>query len=69
MVVGVSYLFIFLLFFQPPKIRSFINSVTSAPLENIEGPLKTFIWEFDKVPLLPLSHSVLLMFLWSLIYA
>ncbi|XP_044474315.1 E3 ubiquitin-protein ligase UPL1-like isoform X2 [Mangifera indica] len=32
----------------PPKIRSFINSVTSAPLENIEGPLKTFIWEFDK---------------------
>lgn len=36
---------------QPPKIRSFINSVTSVPLENIEEPLKDFIWEFDKVPL------------------
>ncbi|XP_007020477.2 PREDICTED: E3 ubiquitin-protein ligase UPL1 [Theobroma cacao] len=32
----------------PPKIRSFINSVTSVPLENIEEPLKDFIWEFDK---------------------
>ncbi|KAB2044499.1 hypothetical protein ES319_D01G095000v1 [Gossypium barbadense] len=32
----------------PPKIRSFINSVTSAPLENIEEPLKDFVWEFDK---------------------
>ncbi|XP_031286240.1 E3 ubiquitin-protein ligase UPL1 isoform X2 [Pistacia vera] len=32
----------------PPKIRSFINSVTSVPLENIEEPLKTFVWEFDK---------------------
>ncbi|XVF33865.1 hypothetical protein REPUB_Repub18cG0008600 [Reevesia pubescens] len=32
----------------PPKIRSFINSVTSVPLDNIEEPLKDFIWEFDK---------------------
>ncbi|XWS09652.1 hypothetical protein CRYUN_Cryun39dG0007800 [Craigia yunnanensis] len=32
----------------PPKIRSFINSVTSVPLENIEKPLKDFVWEFDK---------------------
>ncbi|XP_022735674.1 E3 ubiquitin-protein ligase UPL1-like isoform X2 [Durio zibethinus] len=32
----------------PPKIRSFINSVTSVPLENIEEPLKHFVWEFDK---------------------
>lgn len=36
--------------YQPPKIRSFINSVTSVPLENIEEPLKDFVWEFDKVP-------------------
>lgn len=34
---------------QPPKIRSFIDSVTAVPLENIEGPLKGFVWEFDKV--------------------
>ncbi|KAL1366395.1 hypothetical protein HN51_014224 [Arachis hypogaea] len=32
----------------PPKIRSFINSVTSVPFEKIEEPLKGFIWEFDK---------------------
>ncbi|XP_059440839.1 E3 ubiquitin-protein ligase UPL1 isoform X2 [Corylus avellana] len=32
----------------PPKIRSFIDSVTAVPLENIEGPLKGFVWEFDK---------------------
>ncbi|KAK8527091.1 hypothetical protein V6N13_084961 [Hibiscus sabdariffa] len=32
----------------PPKIRSFINSVTCVPLENIEEPLKDFVWEFDK---------------------
>ncbi|XP_048235103.1 E3 ubiquitin-protein ligase UPL1 isoform X2 [Ricinus communis] len=32
----------------PPKIKSFINSVTSTPLENIEEPLKGFVWEFDK---------------------
>ncbi|OMP04235.1 hypothetical protein COLO4_09844 [Corchorus olitorius] len=32
----------------PPKIKSFINSVTSVPLENIEEPLKDFVWEFDK---------------------
>ncbi|KAF8414274.1 hypothetical protein HHK36_002275 [Tetracentron sinense] len=34
--------------FQPPKIKSFINSVTVVPLENIEEPLKGFVWEFDK---------------------
>ncbi|CAN6693358.1 unnamed protein product [Malus baccata var. baccata] len=33
---------------MPPKIRSFINSVTAVPFENIEEPLKGFIWEFDK---------------------
>ncbi|XP_048323503.2 E3 ubiquitin-protein ligase UPL1 isoform X3 [Ziziphus jujuba] len=32
----------------PPKIRSFINSVTAVPLENIEEPLRGFVWEFDK---------------------
>ncbi|KAL2483694.1 E3 ubiquitin-protein ligase [Forsythia ovata] len=32
----------------PPKIKSFISSVTATPLENIEEPLKTFVWEFDK---------------------
>ncbi|GLT57481.1 hypothetical protein SLA2020_304490 [Shorea laevis] len=32
----------------PPKIRSFIDSVTAVPLEKIEEPLKNFIWEFDK---------------------
>ncbi|KAM1806044.1 hypothetical protein ACFX11_029236 [Malus domestica] len=32
----------------PPKIRSFINSVTAVPFEIIEEPLKGFIWEFDK---------------------
>lgn len=42
---------IFSLLSQPPKIRSFISGVTSTPLENIEEPLKCFIWEFDKVPL------------------
>ncbi|KAL4185741.1 hypothetical protein AMTRI_Chr10g7440 [Amborella trichopoda] len=36
------------IFFQPPKIRAFINSVTSTPLEEIEKPLKSFTWEFDK---------------------
>lgn len=33
---------------MPPKIRSFINNVTSVPLEDIEEPLKGFVWEFDK---------------------
>lgn len=33
---------------MPPKIRSFINSVTSTPLENIQEPLKGFVWDFDK---------------------
>uniref|UniRef100_A0A2P2M8T8 HECT-type E3 ubiquitin transferase n=1 Tax=Rhizophora mucronata TaxID=61149 RepID=A0A2P2M8T8_RHIMU len=32
----------------PPKIKSFINSVTTAPLENIEDLLKGFVWEFEK---------------------
>ncbi|KAJ4982419.1 hypothetical protein NE237_033256 [Protea cynaroides] len=32
----------------PPKIRSFINSVTAVPLENIEEALKGFLWEYDK---------------------
>ncbi|GKV44584.1 hypothetical protein SLEP1_g51748 [Rubroshorea leprosula] len=32
----------------PPKIRSFIDGVTAVPLENIEEPLKNFIWEFGK---------------------
>lgn len=36
---------------QPPKIRSFINSVTAVPLENIEEPIKGFVWEYDKVVL------------------
>ncbi|XP_057417405.1 E3 ubiquitin-protein ligase UPL1-like isoform X2 [Lotus japonicus] len=32
----------------PPKIKCFINFVTSVPLEKIEEPLKSFVWEFDK---------------------
>ncbi|XP_047178631.1 E3 ubiquitin-protein ligase UPL1-like isoform X1 [Vigna umbellata] len=32
----------------PPKIRCFIDRVTSVPLEKIEEPLKGFVWEFDK---------------------
>lgn len=32
----------------PPKARYFINSVLSVPLENIELPLKTFCWEYEK---------------------
>ncbi|CAH1444286.1 unnamed protein product [Lactuca virosa] len=32
----------------PPKIKSFINGVTAAPLESIEEPLKSFFWDFDK---------------------
>ncbi|XP_052178127.1 E3 ubiquitin-protein ligase UPL1 isoform X2 [Diospyros lotus] len=32
----------------PPKIRSFIDGVVATPLENIEEPLKGFVWEFDK---------------------
>ncbi|KAG5154879.1 hypothetical protein AAZX31_05G122700 [Glycine max] len=32
----------------PPKIRCFIDRVTSVPLEKIEEPLKAFVWEFDK---------------------
>ncbi|XP_040986368.1 E3 ubiquitin-protein ligase UPL1-like isoform X1 [Juglans microcarpa x Juglans regia] len=32
----------------PPRIRSFIDSVTAVPLEDIEERLKGFIWEFDK---------------------
>jgi hypothetical protein len=34
---------------QPPNIKSFIESVTAVPLENVELPLKDFAWEFDKV--------------------
>ena len=34
---------------QPPNIKSFIESVTAVPLENVELPLKDFTWEFDKV--------------------
>lgn len=33
---------------MPPKIRSVINSITAVPLENIDEPLKSFVWEFDK---------------------
>ncbi|KAI3769136.1 hypothetical protein L6452_00236 [Arctium lappa] len=41
--------FIFALFSsQPPKIRCFINGVIATPLENIEEPLKSFVWDFDK---------------------
>lgn len=32
----------------PPSIKSFINSVTTVPLEDVELPLKDFAWEFDK---------------------
>lgn len=42
--------FLFYLY-QPPKIRSVINNITAVPLENIDEPLKNFVWEFDKVPL------------------
>jgi hypothetical protein len=36
-------------YLQPPNIKSFIDSVTVVPLENVELPLKDFAWEFDKV--------------------
>ncbi|KAG6685953.1 hypothetical protein I3842_12G137700 [Carya illinoinensis] len=32
----------------PPRIRSFIDSVTAVSLDHIQEPLKGFIWEFDK---------------------
>ncbi|XP_026392926.1 E3 ubiquitin-protein ligase UPL1-like isoform X1 [Papaver somniferum] len=32
----------------PPKIKSFINSVTAVPHEKIEESLKGFAWEYDK---------------------
>ncbi|KAF8750432.1 hypothetical protein HU200_012382 [Digitaria exilis] len=32
----------------PPNIKSFIDGVTTIPLENVELPLKDFAWEFDK---------------------
>ncbi|CAA0815395.1 E3 ubiquitin-protein ligase UPL1, partial [Striga hermonthica] len=32
----------------PSKIKSFINHVTAAPLQNIEETLKNFSWQFDK---------------------
>lgn len=31
-----------------PKIRSFIDSVISSPLDNIQEPLKSFVWDFEK---------------------
>nr|CAB3456652.1 unnamed protein product [Digitaria exilis] len=33
---------------RPPNIKSFIDGVTTIPLENVELPLKDFAWEFDK---------------------
>lgn len=33
---------------MPPKIRSFINSVISSPLDSIQEPLKSFVWDFEK---------------------
>ncbi|RLN36122.1 E3 ubiquitin-protein ligase UPL1-like [Panicum miliaceum] len=33
---------------EPPNIKSFIESVTAVPLEDVELPLKDFAWEFDK---------------------
>uniref|UniRef100_A0A7N0U1T4 HECT-type E3 ubiquitin transferase n=2 Tax=Kalanchoe fedtschenkoi TaxID=63787 RepID=A0A7N0U1T4_KALFE len=32
----------------PPKIRCFIDNVIAAPFENIEEPLSSFVWEYDK---------------------
>eukprot|EP00252_Welwitschia_mirabilis_P007759 TRINITY_DN1943_c0_g1_i1.p1 TRINITY_DN1943_c0_g1~~TRINITY_DN1943_c0_g1_i1.p1 ORF type:complete len:3671 (+),score=717.88 TRINITY_DN1943_c0_g1_i1:355-11367(+) len=32
----------------PPKVRAFINSVLSVPLENIDKALETFSWDYDK---------------------
>jgi len=57
-----NYLFVDWL--QPPKIRCFIDRVTSVPLEKIEEPLKGFVWEFDKVTLWPClrhKHTFVLM--------
>lgn len=53
---------------QPPKIRSFIDSVTAVPLENIEEPLKGFVWEFDKVPFFTFHVMKLRLLCCSLIY-
>ncbi|MCO5577516.1 hypothetical protein L7F22_031347 [Adiantum nelumboides] len=32
----------------PQKIQTFVNSVTSLPLEGIEAPLANFSWDYDK---------------------
>lgn len=36
-------------FWQPFRVRTFINSVTNTPLENIDVPLARFSWEYEKV--------------------
>lgn len=52
----------FLHFFQPPKIKSFINSVTAVPLDQIHEPLACFRWEFDKVISNPVCEPVFFLF-------
>nr|GEW74196.1 E3 ubiquitin-protein ligase UPL1-like [Tanacetum cinerariifolium] len=32
----------------PPRIKSFIDGVVATPLEKIQEPLKSFVWEFEK---------------------
>ncbi|GJX39265.1 hypothetical protein Tco_0252568, partial [Tanacetum coccineum] len=47
--IVVIYILNFLLvFFQPPKIKSFIDGVVATPLEKIQEPQKIFVWEFEK---------------------
>uniref|UniRef100_A0A0D3H468 DUF908 domain-containing protein n=1 Tax=Oryza barthii TaxID=65489 RepID=A0A0D3H468_9ORYZ len=41
----------------PPNIKSFIDCVTATPLENVESPLKDFVWEFGKQHLSSLLAS------------
>lgn len=35
--------------FQPPKIKAFINKVIQCPLQDIAIPLSGFRWEYSKV--------------------
>jgi hypothetical protein len=41
-----------MIWFQPPKVKSFIEKVIQCPLQDIAIPLSGFRWEYDKVILL-----------------
>jgi len=41
-----------IIWFQPPKVKAFIEKVIQCPLQDIAIPLSGFRWEYDKVILL-----------------